>query len=94
MINKFCPDIAIPPSETLLEILETKNMTRKELADLTNLPIKTITKIFSAEAEITQEIAMQFEKILGVPASFWMNLQANYNETVARIKKWNKEENI
>jgi len=35
-------------------------------------------------------MAVQFEKVLNIPASFWMSKQANYNEYIAREKE--KEE--
>jgi addiction module HigA family antidote len=87
MTNKFYPNIAIPPGVTLIEILKEKNMTQTELANRTGRPIKTISEIVNGKAEITPETAIQFEKVLGLPASFWLNLQMNFNETLARIKE-------
>ena len=36
------------------------------------------------KAAITAETALQLERVLGIPASFWNNLERNYQEFVAR----------
>jgi len=33
------------------------------------------------------ETALQLERVLGVPASFWNNLEQNYREHLARVKE-------
>ena len=88
MKNTSCqPNYAIPPGETLRETLETIGMTQAELADRTGRPKKTINEIITGKAAITAETALQLERVLGVPASFWNNLERNYRETLARLKE-------
>jgi len=81
---QFNPDYALPPGETLLETLETLGMSQAELADRAGRPRKTINEIIRGKAAITPETALQFERVLGVPASFWNNLERNYREALAR----------
>lgn len=88
--NKYNPNIAIPPGETLLELLESKNMTQKELAQRTGRPVKTINEIIKGKAAIMPETAIQFERVLDVPASFWNNLELNYRETLCNIAEQEK----
>ncbi len=38
-------------------------------------------------AAITAETALQVEKVTGIPASFWNNAEANYQERLARLKE-------
>ena len=78
---------AIAPGETLRETLETIGMTWAELADRTGRPKKTINEIIEGKAPITAKTALQLERVLGVPASFWNNLERNYEETKARLKE-------
>jgi addiction module HigA family antidote len=90
MINKensegYSPDIAIPPGETLKEVLESKSITQKELALRMNRPIKTISEIMNGKASITPETAYQLEQVLDIPASFWLKLEANYQISKERI---------
>ena len=85
--SSFEPNYAVPPGETLRETLEFLGMTQAQLADRTGRPKKTINEIISGKAAITAETALQFERVLGVPASFWSNLERNYQETLARLKE-------
>lgn len=88
--KEFCPNYAIPPGETLRETLDAMGMSQAELAERTGRPKKTINEIISGKAAITAETALQLERVLGVPASFWTNLERNYQETLARLKEEEK----
>lgn len=85
--SQFVPDYAVPPGETLLETIEAIGMSQAELADRTGRPRKTINEIVKGKATITPETALQFERVLGTPASFWNNLERNYQEILARINE-------
>ncbi|MBI5445865.1 MAG: helix-turn-helix domain-containing protein [Deltaproteobacteria bacterium] len=62
-------------------------MTQADLASRTGRPLKTINEIVKGKTAITPETALQFERVLGVPASFWMNLERNYREALARQRE-------
>ena len=85
--NAFRPNYAIPPGETLRETIETMGMTQSELAKRTGRPKKTINEIIKGKAAITPDTAIHLERVLGVPSSFWNNLERNYQETLARIRE-------
>ncbi len=86
----FEPDYAVPPGNTLIELLDSLGINQAELARRTDRPKKTISGIVRGNVSITADTALQFEKVLGMPASFWLNLEYNYQESLARIKE--KEE--
>lgn len=88
--NTYCPDYAIPPGETLLEIIQSKKMSQSELANRMGRPKKTINEIIKGKAEITSETAIQLEYVLNVPANFWLNLEKNYRLDLARIAEVEK----
>lgn len=94
--EKYYPDIAIPPGETLLELLETNYMTQAELAVRMDVSNKHINQIIKGKASITAETALKLEKIFELPARFWLNLEADYQETKARLynKKNDAEKKI
>jgi HTH-type transcriptional regulator / antitoxin HigA len=83
--NQFLHDYAVPPGETLLDTIEALGMSQAELAERTGRPKKTINEIIKGKAPITPETALQLERVLGVPARFWNNLENNYRETIARL---------
>lgn len=78
-------DYAVPPGETLAEVLEERGMTQAEFARRTARPIKTINEIVRGKAAITPTTAIQFERVLGIPASFWNALEANHRDDRARL---------
>jgi HTH-type transcriptional regulator / antitoxin HigA len=48
---------------------------------------KTINEIVAGKAAITSDTALQLEKVLGVPASFWTNHERIYRDTLARHRE-------
>lgn len=62
-------------------------MSQVELAERTGRPTKTISEIIKGKAAITPETALQLEKVLGTPASFWMNRERHYRESLARLEE-------
>ncbi len=93
MVNKNQnTPILILPGETLVELLEEKGMTQLELAKRMGRPHKTINEIIKGKASITSETAIQLESVFSVPASFWMNLESNYQISLARFNSFKKLE--
>jgi HTH-type transcriptional regulator/antitoxin HigA len=84
MSPNFQPDYASPPGETLAETLDAMGLTQSELARRMGRPIKTINEIIQAKAALTADTALELERVLGVPAYFWMNLETQYRELLAR----------
>lgn len=80
----FTPDYAIPPGETLEETLEVIGMSQSEFAKRTGRPEKTINEIIKGKAAITPETALQFERVTGIPARTWLNLETNYRSQLVR----------
>lgn len=84
---EYKPDYAVAPGGTLLETIESLGISQAELAKRTGRPLKTINEIINGKAAITAETALQLERVLGVPASFWNNLERNYREALASLKE-------
>lgn len=80
----FAPDYGTSPGETLREHLEKLGLSQSELAERTLRPKKTINEIIQGKAAITPETALQFERVLRIPASFWLNLERQYRAAQAR----------
>lgn len=85
--NQYTPESVSPPGETLQELLEERGMSQAELAERTGRPKKTINEIVQGKAAITPETALQFERVLGVPASFWNARERNYREALAHNRE-------
>jgi HTH-type transcriptional regulator/antitoxin HigA len=83
----FSPDYAVPPGATLLETIEDLGLTQTEFAQRMGRPLKTINEIINGKAEITAETSIQLERVTGVPAAFWNNAEATYQERKARLQE-------
>jgi HTH-type transcriptional regulator/antitoxin HigA len=85
-VHEITSNLAIPPGETLRETLEAISLSQVELARRTGRPLKTINEIVQGKARITPDTAIQFERVLGISAAFWNNLETEYQETLARLR--------
>ena len=72
--------IATPPGATIEERLADLDMNRKEFASGMNMPEEHIRKLINGEVALTPEIAAQLEKVLCIPAQFWINLEHIYRQ--------------
>lgn len=84
--NQYRPDYVSPPGATLLEALETIGMSQDELAERTGLSRKTVNGIIKGKVSITPETALQLERALRIPASFWNNRERRYRKFLVREK--------
>jgi addiction module HigA family antidote len=82
--NEYEPDYVTPPGKTLKDALDALRMDQAELARRIGMTPKTIGAIIKHGAPITPETALNLEKALGVPASFWNNRESRYRQFVAR----------
>ena len=85
--NGYRPDYAVSPGEVLSNELELRGMTQQELAKRTGLTPKHIVSIVKAKSSITPETAIKFERAMGMPADYWLNLESNYQEVLARLQE-------
>lgn len=84
---EFRPLYAVPPGETLEELLAEREVTQTELANRMGRPLKTINEIIRGKAAITPDTAIQLERVLGVRAGFWTDLERQYREDQARVRE-------
>ncbi len=53
-------------------------MTQRELAKRMGRPENTVSEIIRGNKRITAKTALGLEKVLGLDAETWMNLESNY----------------
>jgi addiction module antidote protein, HigA family len=82
--NQFMPDYAIHPGEILDETLSARNIKKSDFAERCQLSVKTVSQIINGKAPVTSETAIQFERVLGVSANIWNNLDAQYRLHTAK----------
>ncbi|QVL50209.1 MAG: helix-turn-helix domain-containing protein [Thiocapsa sp.] len=62
-------------------------MSKAELAKRTGLTEQHLNAIVKCKGKsaITPETAIKLERAIGMPVDYWLNLEANYQETQARL---------
>jgi len=81
----YQPTKAIHPGYLIQRALDDSNMSQLSLAERTGLSPKHINEIIKGKTSLTVETALLLENSLGGSANFWINLEKNYQETLARI---------
>ncbi len=84
--------IATPPGETIREQLQDRGMTQKEFAVRMDLSEKHVSKLINGDVQLTPEMAVRLEMVLGVPAAFWNRLEAIYREKLIKAMEENEME--
>lgn len=77
-MNTFQPDYAVKPGEILEEHLDAVRMSKSEFAKRCNLSLKHVSQIIHGKVSITPDTAICFEKVLGMRAHVWLNLEHLY----------------
>ena len=77
-------DLPIPPGETLADEIAARAMSLTELAARMERPVQVVNEIVRGKKAITDHTALGLEKVLGIPATFWVNLEQEYRMTLAR----------
>lgn len=84
--------IATPPGATIKEQINDREMSQKEFAARMDMSEKHISKLINGEVQLTPEVAVRLEVVLGVPAKFWNNLEAIYREKLIKVEAENAME--
>lgn len=70
--------IAVHPGEILLEILEQNQISQSALAEHLRISYSTVNEICRGKRGVTPDMAMKLSRALNQNASFWLNLQKNW----------------
>jgi len=84
---RYEPDYAVSPGQVLEEIIESQNIKKGDLADKCGLSSKTMSLILNGRAPISAETAIQLERVVGIPASTWSSLEADYRLFQAKLNE-------
>ena len=86
-INTYFPDYVIHPGEYLAEILESREIKRREFAERVGLSVKAVSQIINGKALYSPDVALMLEKTLDVSTEIWMNLADTYQLFLAKEKE-------
>lgn len=80
-------ELLSPPGDTLQETLDEIGMPQKELAERMGVHLKTINSIIKGKGIISMDTALNLERVLGIPSSFWLNREREYRDELAKIEE-------
>ena len=70
--------IIIPPGVTIVELLQDRNISRKQFAEKLNRPVSYIDDLLLGTTKLTDSIAGEIASILSMKAKFLLNLETLY----------------
>ena len=76
--DQYQPDYAVPPGWVIEEHLAAKRMSHAEFARRCGRSTKLISEIIAGKAPVEPKTALQIEKVLGMDASIWLGIEADY----------------
>lgn len=91
MNKKQTPFIATHPGELIKDELKERDMTQKQLAELTGIKPSVLSETINGKRSISLNVAVALEKALGIPAEVWMNLQTQFNLDSTQIAEREKQ---
>jgi HTH-type transcriptional regulator/antitoxin HigA len=84
MKNNFEPDWASPPGETIVDILQERELSRKDFAAELDHSEDEVERLLKGELAITLEVARRLETSLGGSFQFWLSRDFDYRQDLAR----------
>ena len=79
------PGEPVAPGQTLVDWLETSDMTQTDFAKRTGLTPKHINQVVKGGVGISPEVAIAFDRVTAIPARYWNQLEANYQTAKLRV---------
>lgn len=79
----FAPDWVSPPGDTILDLLEERGWTQRQLADRLGYTPKHVNQLIKAKVPLTEDAAIRLQNVLGASVGFWLTREAQYRERVA-----------
>lgn len=75
------------PGDTIQEHIDFIGMSQAELAERMGRSVPKLNELIKGKAPLTPDTAQKLEYILGIDASFWLNLEKEYQEELLEIKQ-------
>jgi len=76
-----------PPGDTIQETIDELGMSQAELAERMGRSKEKLNDMIKGREPLTTETAHRLEKVLSIPASFWINREAEYRREVYEIEQ-------
>jgi len=82
----FAPDWALPPGESILDLVQERGWTQAELSKRLGYTEKHMSQLINGKVTLTVDAAQRLERVLGSSIDFWLALEANYHKHKSRLE--------
>lgn len=79
-------DYAVPPGETLRELLDEQGLTQRDLSRRADLSLEHVNRLLQGLVPLSPGVALRLERITGTPARIWNRLEADYQIDLQRLR--------
>jgi len=79
------PDYAVPTGEFVREWMDDNGINAAELAVRLGVSRKHVSLLLRGQAALSHAVALQLERVTGLSARYWNNLESLYREDLARL---------
>ena len=80
-------DVALHPGDVLLDELEARKMAKADFAGRLGMKPSHFSELLHGKRHVSAAVALKLEKLLGIPAEYWMRVQVYYDLFMERIKQ-------
>ncbi|MCF8239751.1 MAG: ImmA/IrrE family metallo-endopeptidase [Melioribacteraceae bacterium] len=83
---KIKENLLSPPGDTIQETIDVVGMNQYELAERLGKNIKNVNQMIKGKEPITYETAIALERVLDIPADFWLEREKRYRRELTEIQ--------
>lgn len=77
-------EVIVPTGEIIKEYLNYYGYTQKETCKRLDISEKHLSNVLNSNSRLTEELALKLEKLMPISANYWLTLELNYREHLAR----------
>ena len=80
-------DVSLHPGEVLQMELAARNIKKSEFAELLGMKPGHFSELLHGKRHVSAATALKLQKLLGIPAEYWMRVQVYHDLFVERNKE-------
>lgn len=85
-VNTFEPNWVSVPGDTISNVLKDKGISLKDFAYSIDKSERFVSSLIRGHENITEDLALTLEDVLGASAEFWLNRQNQYTQDLQRLQ--------
>lgn len=85
--KELVPAFATHPGELIRDEMKARRLSQKALCEVSGITPSVLHELTLCKSSISEKVAQALESVLGIPTSFWLNLQKQYERDCAVIRE-------